>query len=227
MYRKLSIPVGVAMLAALALVGMLGIFAFNAAQPAQADGIGSATVSVGDSMTGAMTDYTFSVTTNAAIVENTFINLDPPTGYTVAESAFDGTVDGATAPVSARAGGAYNVALPNAVNSGATVMIVIPGLMNPATAGTYTWMVDSGLGSAAPVSAMVTIEDGGNGGNGGTTTPGMVDVSDASVTARPDDPGDATQITVTFKTNKYLDIDDSITLEVGDDFGVPRFDRCC
>ena len=67
MYRKLSIPVGVAMLAALALVGMLGIFAFNAAQPAQADGIGSATVSVGDSMTGAMTDYTFYFTTNAAI----------------------------------------------------------------------------------------------------------------------------------------------------------------
>ena len=221
MYRKLSIPVGVAMLAALALVGMLGIFAFNAAQPAQADGIGSATVSVGDSMTGATTDYTFSVMTNGALVENTFINLDPPMGYTVMEGTMQGTVDGISATVSARAGGAYNVALPNAVNSGATVMIVIPGLMNPATAGTYTWMVDSGLGSAAPVSAMVTIEDGGNGGNGGTTTPGMVDVSDASVTARPDDPGDKTQITVKFKTNEFLDINDSITIEIGDDFGVP------
>ena len=218
MYRKLSIPVGVAMLAALALVGMLGIFAFNAAQPAQADGIGSATVSVGDSMTGAMTDYTFSVTTNAAIVENTFINLDPPTGYTVAERAFDGTVDGTTATVSARAGGAYNVALPVAVDSGATVMIVIPGLMNPATAGTYTWMVDSALGGAAPVSAEVTIEDGGN---GGTPTTGMVDVSNASVTARPEEPGADTQIKVTFMISEDLATDDSITFEVDDDLGVP------
>ena len=48
-----------------------------------------------------------------------------------------------------------------------------------------------------------------------------VAVSNASVTARPDDPGDPTQITVTFKTNVYLDIDDYITLEVSDDLGVP------
>ena len=217
MYRKFSIPVGVAMLAALALVGMLGIFAFNAAQPAQADGIGSATVSVGDSMTGAMTDYTFSVTTNAALAEDTFINLDPPMGYTVAGGVFDGSVDGTIAPVSARAGGAYNVALPNAVNSGATVMIVIPGLMNPATAGTYTWMVDSGLGSAAPVSAMVTIEDGGNGGNGGTAPmPG-----DYSVSARPVDPGEPAQITLKFMNPTDLDIDQFITFVVEDDMGVP------
>ena len=214
MYRKLSIPVGVAMLAALALVGMLGIFAFNAAQPAQADGIGSATVSVGDSMTGAMTDYTFSVTTNAAIVENTFINLDPPTGYTVAERAFNGTVDGITATVSARAGGAYNVALPVAVDSGATVMIVIPGLMNPATAGTYTWMVDSALGDAAPVSAEVTIEDGGNGG----TAPMA---GDYSVSARPVDPGEPAQITLKFMNPTDLDIDQFITFVVEDDMGVP------
>ena len=49
----------------------------------------------------------------------------------------------------------------------------------------------------------------------------MVDVSDGMVTARPDDPGDATQITVTFETNMYLDIDESITIEAGDDLGVP------
>ena len=126
----------------LLLVGMLGIFAFNAAQPAQADGIGSATVSVGDSMTGATTDYTFSVTTNAALVENTLINLAPPMGYTVTEGRMQGSVDGTSATVSARAGGAYNVALPLAVNGGATVMIVIPGLMNPATAGTYPESTD-------------------------------------------------------------------------------------
>ena len=89
--------------------------------------------------------------------------------------------------------------------------------MNPATAGTYTWMVDSALGDAAPVSAMVTIGDE----TPDPTTPGMVDVSNASVKARPDDPGDATQITVKFKTNMYLAIDESITVEVGDDLGVP------
>ncbi len=202
----------------LALVGMFGIFAFNGAQPAQADGIGSATVSVGDSMTGAMTDYTFSVTTNAALVENTFINLDPPMGYTVAEGTMQGSVDGTSATVSARAGGAYDVALSVGVNSGAMVTIVIPGLMDPATAGTYTRMVDSRLGNAAAVSAMVTIGDGMT-----PTDPmtGMVDVSNASVTARPDDPGDATQITVMFETNMYLAIDESITVEVSDDLGVP------
>ena len=118
----------------------------------------------------------------------------------------------------ARAGGAYDVALPVGVNSGAMVTIVIPGLMDPATAGTYTWMVDSRLGNAAAVSAMVTIGDGMT-----PTDPmtGMVDVSNASVTARPDDPGDATQITVMFETNMYLAIDESITVEVSDDLGVP------
>ena len=217
MYRKLSIPVGVAMLAALALVGMLGIFAFYAAQPAQADGIGSATVSVGDSMTGATTNYTFSVMTNAALVENTYINLTPPMGYTVVDGTMQGSVDGTPATVSARAGGAYNVALPVAVDRGATVMIVIPGLMNPATAGTYTWMVDSALGGLAPVSAMVMIGDATP-----DPAPDPTMRKDSSVTARPDDPGDRTQITVKFMTSEFLAIGESITLEVEDDLGVPN-----
>ena len=108
---------------------------------------------------------------------------------------------------------------PNPVANWDMVTIVPPYIMNPATAGNYTWTVDSGLGNPAPQDAMVMI-----GEDDGTTTPlpmAMVDVSNAMVTARPDDPGDPTQITVTFETNLYLDIDESITLAVADDFGVP------
>ena len=49
----------------LVLVGMLAIFA---AQPAQADRIGSAKGSVRGSMTGATNDYTFSVMTNMVTI---------------------------------------------------------------------------------------------------------------------------------------------------------------
>ena len=49
----------------------------------------------------------------------------------------------------------------------------------------------------------------------------MVDVSNASVTARPADPGDHAQITVMFETNEFLAIGETITLEVADDLGVP------
>ena len=217
MYRKLSIPVGVAMLAALALVGMLGIFAFNAAQPAQADGIASATVMADPATPMATATYTITVMTDAALVEDQRINITPP-GTLDDGVVEDVTVDGAMASTTAR-NGAYNVNLPMAVASGSTLTIVIPGVMNPA-AGSHTWMVDSQLGDPAPASAMVMIgeDDGG-------TVPepmmDMVDVANGMVTARPDDPGDATQITVTFETNMYLDIDESITIEAGDDLGVP------
>ena len=110
----------------LVLVGMLGIFAFIAAQSAQADRVGSAKGSVRGSMTGATTDYTFSVMTN---------------------------MDQAATPIPT----------------------------------------------------------------------GMVDVSNASVRARPDDPGDHAQITVTFETNEFLAIGETITLEVADDLGVPSW----
>ena len=43
----------------------------------------------------------------------------------------------------------------------------------------------------------------------------------SSVDARPKDPGDLAQITVKFETSMFLAIDESITLEVSDDFGVP------
>ena len=44
---------------------------------------------------------------------------------------------------------------------------------------------------------------------------------DSSVTARPGDSGDLTQITVKFETSKFLAIDESITFEMDDDLGVP------
>ena len=120
----------------LVLVGMLGIFAFIAAQSAQADGIASATVSVGHSMTGATTDSTFSV-------------------------------------------------MPNMVTIGDATFTPTP--------------------TPTPT----------------TPTTGMLNVSNASVTARPADPGDHAQITVTFETNEFLAIGETITLEVADDLGVP------
>ena len=79
MDRKFSIPVGVAMLAALALVGMLGIFAFNAAQPAQAGGIATVTVTADPSTPGDPADYTITITTNAALSSTDTLNITPPT----------------------------------------------------------------------------------------------------------------------------------------------------
>ena len=214
MYRKFSIPVGVAMLAALALVGMLGIFAFNAAQPAQADGIASATVMADPATPMATATYTITVMTNATLVEDQRINITPP-GTLDDGVVEDVTVDGAMASTTAR-NGAYNVTLPMAVASGSTLTIVIPGVMNPA-AGSHTWMVDSQLGDPAPASAMVMIgEDDGE-----TMPEPMTMRMDSSVDARPKDPGDLAQITVKFTTTDFLAIDESITLEVSDDFGVP------
>ena len=95
MYRKLSIPVGVAMLAALALVGMLGIFAFNAAQPAQgrrhrfSNGyrLSPATPMV-------TATYTITVMTNAALDETQRINITPPGTLAEASSVPGVTVNG-------------------------------------------------------------------------------------------------------------------------------------
>ena len=64
----------IVLLATLALVGMLGIFAFNAAQPAQADGIASATV-MADAPTPLVTaTYTFTLMTNAELDETQRLN---------------------------------------------------------------------------------------------------------------------------------------------------------
>ena len=106
-----------------------------------------------------------------------------------------------------------------AVTSGAMLTIVIPGVMNPA-AGSHTWMVDSSLGNAAPVSVTVMIGED-DGGTMPEPTMDMVDVSDAMVTARPEEPGAATQITVRFTTGEDLEVDQSITFEVDDSLGVP------
>ena len=92
--------------------------------------------------------------------------------------------------------------------------------MNPATAGTYDWMVDTDLGNADVQSAMVTIGDMGDGmdGNGDGTAPMP---GDYSVSARPVDPGEPAQITLKFMNPTDLDIDQFITFVVEDDMGVP------
>ena len=165
MYRKLSIPVGVAMLAALALVGMLGIFAFNASQPAQAAGVSGLTVMASDYAAGATANYTFSFTATEALDQNsTFINITPPMGHGTATGA---TVNGTSGDTERSQGQWWPLSSPNAcpINSGEMATVVLMGVMNPATADDYTWMVDTDLGHAMPVSAMVTIV-GSGGGNG-------------------------------------------------------------
>ena len=226
MYRKLSIPVGVAMLAALALVGMLSIFAFNAAQPAQAAGVSNLMVLVSDDATGATANYTFTFTATEALAANThFININAPEGYTVADGGTaDATVNGTSQTASTAndstkgAVRQYSILTPVAIADGGEVTVVLKDVMNPATAESYAWMVDTNFGLADPVSASVMIGDMGD----GTTTPDpMMTRMASSVDARPDDPGDATQITVKFMIKEFLAVDDSITLEVSDDLGVP------
>ena len=231
MYRKLSIPVGVAVLAALALVGMLGIFAFNAAQPAQAAGVSNLMVEVSNSDAGATgVDYTFEFTTTEQLEPTNFIEITIPDGFpnsdfTGRSDTQDATLAVGTADAMDREAtladpGAYSVPVNVQIASGMMVTVVLTGLTNPATATTGNWMVDTDFGSADVQSAMVTIGDMGDGMDGGTTPP-MTMRMDSSVDARPDDPGDLAQITVKFETSMFLAIDESITLEVSDDFGVP------
>ena len=230
MYRKFSIPVGVAMLAALALVGMLGIFAFNAAQPAQAAGVGSdLEVMVSDAAPGATADYTFKFTTTEALGPTNSITITIPDGFPNADYTGRSGIQAATLAVGSTTAmnrdatlkdpGEYNVPLSVGISTGTMVTVVLTGLTNPAAATTGDWQVDTDFGSAAPQSATVTIADMGDGMNGGTTP--TRPTGDYSVSARPVDPGEPAQITLKFMNPTDLDIDQFITFVVEDDMGVP------
>ena len=231
MYRKLSIPVGVAVLAALALVGMLGIFAFNAAQPAQAAGVSNLMVEVSNSGAGATgVDYTFEFTTTEQLEPTNFIEITIPDGFpnsdftgrsdTQDATLAVGTADAMALEATLADPGVYSVPVNVRIASGMMVTVVLTGLTNPATATTGNWMVDTDFGSADVQSAMVTIGDMGDGmnGNGDGTTPMP---GDYSVSARPVDPGEPAQITLKFMNPTDLDIDQFITFVVEDDMGVP------
>ena len=193
-------------------------------------------VMVSDDRTqGLLADYTFKFTTTEAIGNLTnSITITIPDGFPNADftgrsDTQDATLavgsaaamDRASDPGRSRSGCTYSVPVNVQISTGTMVTVVLTGLTNPAAATTGAWMVDTDFGSAAPQSATVTIADMGDGTDAPDPMMDMVDVSNASVTARPDDPGADTQITVKFKTKKFLAVSESITFEIGDDFGVP------
>ena len=202
--HKLMIRMGAGVFAALALVAVLGILAWNGAQPVQAQQSPTAmrTFSPMPAAPGGMVTVTVSVT-----------NIDPPwavtetlpAGFTSALSDVDTSTAGKQIRVRSTGGASVNYDVTASSTVGSHDFM-----------GTVTYRV----GDNAPQNLMVptnSIEVMAGGGNGGM----MGTRYASSVTARPDDPGDATQITVKFTTSDFLDIGQSITLEVEDDLGVP------
>ena len=213
MSKKLQILAGAAMFAALALAGALGIFAFSGAQPVHAQTVSSDVTrdfSATQVDTGGTVDVT--ITLNAGLAVAVTETLPNEWDYQSAMTSRDSN------PMVTESGQMITFDVINGEPFTYTVMAPSTdgrGMFSGMFAVTGTPNISVGGDMYVTVGA-------GDGGNGGMTPmPGMVDVSNAMVTARPDDPGDATQITVTFKTGMYLDIDESITLEVGDDMGVP------
>ena len=211
MSKKLQILAGAAMFAALALAGALGIFAFSGAQPVHAQtasGDVTRSFSAMQVATGGSVDVTITLNTGLAVeVTETLPGMWDYQSASVETG--DGTVDvtenGQMISFLVLSGEpvTYTVMAPGTDGRGMfSGMFAVTGTPNISVGGDMYVTVGAG--------------DGG-GGNGGM----MMRNYPSSVTARPDDPGAATQITVKFMTSEFLDIGDSITLEVEDDLGVP------
>ena len=213
MSKQLKMLVGVAVFATLALAGTLGIFAFGPVQPVEAQGSPSATRTFAPDPVMPSTDVVVMINISGAS-GSTFAEITEtlPTDFTYRSS-----------PVS--------TARHNASNN--TVRFVFFGTVPssfrytvtaPAATGDYPFsgtliVADSDNVETSGTFANSTLEVSDTGGNGGGTMP--MTRADSSVTARPDDPGAATQITVKFMTSEFLAVSESITFEIGDDFGVP------
>ena len=209
---------GVAVFATLALAGMIGVFAFSAAQPLQAQAMPSTTPSATRSL-----DISTVAPGGQVMVKITAANTggNPwyvtetlPAGFTTSDG------DALTGMPNARKfrslGGptiTYTVTVGGSVADGDhTISGILRARPGDAPATDHT-IADSTVAVAS---------DGGNGGidgNGGND--GIDGMTSGSVNARPKDPGDIAQITVKFETSMFLAIDESITLEVSDDLGVP------
>ncbi len=207
---QLKMLVGVAVFATLALAGMIGVFAFSAAQPVQAQGATpSATRSLDmplDMSTVAPGGQVMVTITAANTGDNPWkVTETLPAGFTTSDgdavagmpNKRDFTSFGGPAIT-------YTVAVGSTVTDGPYTI-----------SGTLRARPGDAPGMDYPIAdSTVTVA-------AGTTSTPMTRTASSSVAARPDDPGDLTQITVMFTTSKFLAIDESITLEVSDDLGVP------
>ena len=211
MNKQLQILVGMAVFATLALAVTLGTFAFGTAQPVQAQEVGSASRSF--SAVDAAGNVTVTITIGA---RNVFGSL---TETFHEDFTYVSSDDADAAP----AAGSQDIVFTLAGNSSVEYV-----LTPPTDPGDYGFMgtlteVDLGGGDEIVTSvggdATFTVAADGGNGNGGNGDDMMRTAS--SVDARPKDPGDLAQITVKFETSMFLAIDESITLEVADDFGVP------
>ena len=212
MTNQLKMMVGVAVFATLALAGTLGAFLFSAAQPVDASGH-SATRSFSPTTVAPEGNVTVTIALQN-IGQAGGLTETIPSGFTYLSTTHPSDQVRVT---------------------GQTVRFTIFGessvsyvVRADATAadGQYGFtgtVSDFDRHSLTVIGAtMVTVDAAATGGNGGNGGGGMMPTTyDYSVTARPEDPGAATQISIKFDNPSFLAIDGSITFEVQDDLQVP------
>ena len=206
MSKQLQILAGVAMFATLALAGALGIFAFSGAQPVHAQASSDVTrmLSATEVATEGSVDVT--ITLNTGLAVDVTETLPADWDYqSVSPSSVDVAEIGQMISFSVISGEpvTYTVMAPDTDGCG-----MFSGMF-AALGSTPSTMI----GGATDVTV-----GAGCDGNGGTMP---MPSGDYSVMARPTDPGAVTQITIRFENPSFLEIDDSITLEVEDDLDVP------
>ena len=210
MSKQFKMLVGVAVFATLALAGMVGAFAFSAAQPVQAQDV---TRSI--SVTGQTVEVT--IAQSAALAMDVVETI--PDDWT-----YQGAVDSTGAdydPNITQNGQMLSFAVVSGISVTYTVMAP-----DADDCGTFSGMyAERGstpnmmIGGDTQATVGAGCPDGNGNGNGNGN--GQMPMYDSTVRALPTDPGAAAQITVKFSLDHGLDIDESIVIEVGDDMGVP------
>ena len=201
--HKLMIRMGAGVFAALALVAVLGVLAWNGAQPVQAQQSPTAmrTFSPMPVAPGGMVTVTVSVTN---IDGPWAVTETLPAGFTSALSDVDTSTAGKQIRVRSAGGASVNYDVTASSTVGSHDFM-----------GTVTYRV----GDNAPQNLMVPTNSIEVMAGGGTTP--TRPTGDYSVSARPVDPGEPAQITLKFMNPMDLDIDQFITFVVEDDMGVP------
>ena len=207
MTNQLKMMVGVAVFAALTLAGTLGVFAFAAIQPVQADHGDPALVHPSRSFTPAsgMVEMGGPLTVHIQRGDALSITETLPAGFTFGSHNLGDngghTVDGQKVTFTIVTGRSFDYTV-----------------MASQTAGSYTFAgtaaFDRTRANDRSVGGDTTVTVSAS---GGTTMP----MAYGSVAALPMDPGAATQITAKFPITMGLELDESIVFEVSDDLGVP------